>query len=100
MIAYLTQHMINNITYGTFFFFGSSVVIGVIFVFFFSLPETKKISLKDMDVMFNVRGFAWHKRAETDRIQAERRAELHEEQESFRMEKGIHSHVELSRGDV
>jgi hypothetical protein len=67
--------MINGIGYGVFLFFGTSVVVGVIFVFFF-LPETKEVSLEDMDILFSVKGFAWKKRKETDQILAQRREEF------------------------
>lgn len=99
MIAYSTPYMMNNITYGTFLFFGSSVIVGVILVFF-SLPETKEVALEDMDIMFGVKGLAWHKRKETDRILAERRAELRDEQDTIRIKQTVISHVEKSDSSV
>jgi hypothetical protein len=63
--------MIANITYGTFLFFGFSLVVGVTFVYFF-LPETKGLSLEEMDIMFAVDGMARAKRRETDHVLSER----------------------------
>lgn len=47
-IAKVTPIMIANITYGTYFFFGSMAVIMGVFAFFF-LPETRGRSLEEMD---------------------------------------------------
>lgn len=35
MIAYSTPYMLANIKYGTFLFFGSSLVVGFIFAYYF-----------------------------------------------------------------
>lgn len=59
--------MMTNITYGTFLLFGTSLVVGVVFVYLF-FPETKGLSLEEMDILFNQRGFADTKRRDTDRI--------------------------------
>ncbi|KAL2068306.1 hypothetical protein VTL71DRAFT_16404 [Oculimacula yallundae] len=72
IIVYSTPYMMNNIKYGTFIFFGSSIVVGMTFVTLF-MPETKGLSLEDMDIMFNIAGLAHGKRAKTDAIIAERR---------------------------
>ena len=92
MIAYSTPYMITGIQYGVFLFFGTSVVIGVTFVFFF-LPETKEVALEDMDIMFNVKGWAWQKRKETERILAERRLQLQNDNVIV-VDKGDHVHLE------
>lgn len=67
--------MMNDIKYGTFLFFGCSLVIGIMFAWCF-MPETKGLSLEDMDIMFNLKGLAWRMRPETDRIIAGNREEL------------------------
>jgi hypothetical protein len=67
--------MIADIQYGTFLFFGSSVVCGMIFSYFF-LPETKGVALEDMDIMFSHKGFASQKRKALDATLAERRDEV------------------------
>jgi hypothetical protein len=64
--------MMANITYGTFLLFGSSVVCGLIIVFLF-MPETKGFSLEEMDILFNIRGFALTKRRGAERTIAEQR---------------------------
>ena len=97
MIAYSTPYMITGIQYGVFLFFGTSVVIGVTFVFFF-LPETKEVALEDMDVMFNVKGWAWQKRKETERILAEKRMQL-QENNGIIVDKVDYSHLEESGTD-
>ncbi|KAI1378559.1 general substrate transporter [Hypoxylon crocopeplum] len=67
IIVYSTPYMMTNITFGTFLFFGSSLVVGILVVFFF-MPETKGLSLEDMDVLFNVKGLAATQRMKADEI--------------------------------
>jgi hypothetical protein len=59
--------MMTNITYGTFLFFGSSLVVGIFFVYF-SMPETRGLSLEEMDILFNIPGLVNKKRAKADKI--------------------------------
>lgn len=66
-IVYSTPYMMTNITYGTFFLFGFSVLFGICFAFAF-IPETKGLSLEDMDILFNQSGLAFTWRKKTDRI--------------------------------
>ena len=75
VIAYSAPYMFANIQWGAFLFFGTSVVLGMIFCFFF-LPETKGVSLEDMDIMFDSHGFARQKRKALDATLAERREEF------------------------
>lgn len=75
IIAYSTPYMIADIQYGVFLFFGSAVVCGMTFAFFF-LPETKGVQLEDMDIMFSHKGFARQKRKHLDAVLNERRAEI------------------------
>jgi hypothetical protein len=70
-IVYSTPYMMTNITYGTFFLFGFSVLFGIVFSFAF-IPETKGLSLEDMDILFNQSGFAFTWRKKTDKIIQER----------------------------
>ncbi|CEP15143.1 hypothetical protein [Parasitella parasitica] len=51
-IAKVTPIMIANITFGTYFFFGSMAVVMGVFAFVF-LPETRGRSLEEMDELFN-----------------------------------------------
>lgn len=75
IIAYSTPYMIEDIEYGVFLFFGTSVVCGMTFAYFF-LPETKGVQLEDMDIMFSAKGFARQKRKTLDAVLAERREEV------------------------
>jgi hypothetical protein len=43
----------SNIKYGTYFIFAASLTLSIFFVYFF-LPETKGLSLEDMDMLFGV----------------------------------------------
>lgn len=61
IIAYSTPYMFADITYGAFLFFGSWVVIGVVFAYFF-MPETKGLAMEDINVLFSVSGSAMKKR--------------------------------------
>jgi hypothetical protein len=59
--------MITNITYGTFLFLGSSLVVGILTVILF-LPETKGLSLEEMDILFSIKGLAHQQRKKADAI--------------------------------
>ncbi|KAJ1324552.1 MFS transporter SP family sugar:H+ symporter [Microdochium nivale] len=52
-IARITPHMITSLGYGTYFFFGAVLVLMGIWALFF-VPETKGVSLEDMDGLFSV----------------------------------------------
>lgn len=73
IIVYSTPYMMTNITYGTFLLFGTSVVIGIVVVFLF-MPETKNLSLEEMDILFNISGMGYQQRSKADHIIAEMRA--------------------------
>ena len=69
----------TNITYGTFLLFGTSLVVGTVFIYLF-LPETKGLLLEEMDILFSQKGLAVSQRRETDRIiLEERRKDAHEQ---------------------
>lgn len=53
VIARSVPYMISNIGYGTYFLFAAFITISVPWVFFF-VPETKGLSLVDMDVLFGL----------------------------------------------
>lgn len=65
--------MIEHITYGTFLFFGSCTVIAFVAIWLF-LPETKGVSLENMDLLFEKRGLAWVKRREYEVVMEARRS--------------------------
>lgn len=50
-IARSVPYMISNIGYGTYLFFASWITVSIPFVYFF-LPETKGLSLEEVDVLF------------------------------------------------
>ena len=92
-IVYSTPYMMENITYGTFFLFGSSVLFGIIFSFVF-IPETKGLALEDMDILFSQKGLAITWRKKTDKI-IQDRAEAGVN-EHLAAEKGQGAHVETA----
>lgn len=73
IIVYSTPYMMKDITYGTFLFFGSFLVVGMAVVYIF-MPETKGFSLEEMDILFGVKGMAGQKRHIAKQFIAEQRA--------------------------
>ncbi|KAK2797971.1 hypothetical protein FQN51_008150 [Onygenales sp. PD_10] len=57
IIGQVTPDMLANIRYGTFIFFGLLITMGAGFIYFF-VPETKQLSLEEMDVIFGSEGTA------------------------------------------
>ncbi|KAK7207623.1 general substrate transporter [Myxozyma melibiosi] len=53
MIVYSTPYLMENIKWGTFLVFGISLFFGVVFVFLW-VPETKGMTLEEMDIMFEL----------------------------------------------
>ncbi|KAF5245522.1 hypothetical protein FOXYS1_15204 [Fusarium oxysporum] len=49
--------MLENITYGTYILFGLLTWIGAAFIWFV-VPETKRLSLEEMDIIFGSEGTA------------------------------------------
>lgn len=49
--------MLTHLTYGTYIFFGLLTFGGAAFIYFF-FPETKGLSLEEMDTLFGSVGFA------------------------------------------
>jgi hypothetical protein len=49
--------MLNNMSYGVYIFFGSLTFLGAGFIYFF-FPETKGLSLEEMDILFGSSGAA------------------------------------------
>lgn len=52
VIARCVPYMISNIGYGTYFVFASCITLSIPFVYF-CLPETKGLTLEEIDVMFD-----------------------------------------------
>ncbi len=57
IVGQITPDLIEHIRYGTFIFFGLMTLGGVIFVWFV-VPETKRLSLEEMDTIFGTQGVA------------------------------------------
>jgi len=57
IVGQVTPDMITGITYGTFLIFGILIFLGAVFIFFF-FPETKGLSLEEMDILFGSVGLA------------------------------------------
>ncbi len=59
VLARSVPYMISNIGYGTYFVFAACLTLSVPFVWF-CMPETRGLSLEDMDVLFGVPGASRH----------------------------------------
>ncbi|KAH7029856.1 general substrate transporter [Microdochium trichocladiopsis] len=70
IVGQVTPIMLQGITYGTYILFGLLTTLGAAFVWFF-LPETKRLTLEEMDVVFGSQG--------TAQADFERMAEINEE---------------------
>ncbi|EME50424.1 hypothetical protein DOTSEDRAFT_162477 [Dothistroma septosporum NZE10] len=57
IVGQVTPDMLTGMTYGTYLFFGILTFLGAGFIFF-AFPETKGLSLEEMDVLFGSIGFA------------------------------------------
>lgn len=57
IVGQVTPDMLKTLTYGTFISFGILTFGGGIFVWFF-VPETKRLTLEEMDVLFGSEGTA------------------------------------------
>ncbi|KAH7123318.1 MFS quinate transporter QutD [Dactylonectria estremocensis] len=75
IVVYSMPYMMKSISWGAFLFFGSMTVIAFGFVYF-CVPETKGVSLEDMDILFQeTKGLAPNKRKQFDEIIALRNRE-------------------------
>lgn len=57
IIGQITPELLENITYGTYILFGMVTTIGAAFIWFF-VPETKRLTLEEMDTIFGSEGTA------------------------------------------
>jgi len=57
IVGQVTPDMIAGISYGTYLLFGFLTLIGAAFIWFF-VPETKRLTLEEMDVIFGSEGTA------------------------------------------
>jgi len=57
IVGQVTPDMLKHMRYGTYIFFGSMITIGAAFVYFV-VPETKNLTLEEMDILFGSVGVA------------------------------------------
>ncbi|KAK2031941.1 hexose transporter [Colletotrichum zoysiae] len=57
IVGQVTPDMLTSITYGTYILFGILTYLGAAFIWFF-VPETKRLSLEEMDLVFGSEGAA------------------------------------------
>ena len=57
IVGQITPDMLKHISYGTFIFYGLMVVAGAFFLWLY-VPETKRLKLEEMDVVFGSVGVA------------------------------------------
>ncbi|CAK1356225.1 putative polyol transporter 3 [Cercospora beticola] len=86
VVGQVTPDMLTSLRYGTYIFFGGLTFLGAAFIWKF-FPETKGLSLEEMDVLFGSKGFA---QADTERMR-----EIHREiglEEVVRQGSVAHTH--------
>ena len=57
IVGQVTPDMLRSLTYGTYIFFGLLTTGGAVFIWLFT-PETKGLSLEEMDILFGSVGVA------------------------------------------
>jgi len=57
IVGQVTPDMITHMKYGTFLFFGIMIFLGAAFIWFY-VPETKRLTLEEMDILFGSSGVA------------------------------------------
>ncbi|PCG98840.1 Major facilitator superfamily domain, general substrate transporter [Penicillium occitanis (nom. inval.)] len=70
IVGQVTPDMITHMKYGTFLFFGLLTLLGAVFVWVF-VPETKQLTLEEMDVIFGSQGVAASDKERMDQIRLE-----------------------------
>lgn len=66
IVGQVTPDMLEHLTYGTYIFFGLLTFGGAAFIYFY-VPETKGLSLEEMDLLFGSAGTA---QEDKERMQA------------------------------
>ncbi|KAG5782214.1 hypothetical protein H9Q73_004142 [Fusarium xylarioides] len=92
IVVYSTPYMMKNIKWGTFIFFAAFIVVGIFFAYFL-VPETARLTLEDMDILFSTKGSARHKRRAVDAI-LQNRQQNDEFHDDFKVEDPAKSHLE------
>ncbi|KAF2877159.1 general substrate transporter [Massariosphaeria phaeospora] len=70
IVGQVTPDMLEHMTYGTYIFFGMLTFMGAAFIYFF-FPETKGISLEEMDILFGSVGVADREKERWREVHAE-----------------------------
>jgi sugar porter (SP) family MFS transporter len=70
IVGQVTPDMLSTMTYGTYIFFGLLTFMGAAFIWFF-FPETKGISLEEMDILFGSVGLAEREKERWKEVHAE-----------------------------
>ncbi|KAH7244977.1 general substrate transporter [Fusarium solani] len=70
IVGQVTPDMLDGITYGTYILFGLLTYIGAAFIYFV-VPETKRLSLEEMDLIFGSEGTAQADAERMDEINRE-----------------------------
>lgn len=70
IVGQVTPDMLSHLHYGTYIFFGILTAMGAVFIFF-GLPETKGVSLEEMDVLFGSVGTAEREKERWREVHAE-----------------------------
>lgn len=65
IVGQVTPNMLSSISYGTYILFGLLTYMGAAFIWFY-VPETKRLTLEEMDVLFGSPGTA---QADNERIE-------------------------------
>ncbi|KAH3952081.1 hypothetical protein HBH98_062480 [Parastagonospora nodorum] len=70
IIGQITPDLLERITYGTYILFGLIISLGAVFIWFF-VPETKRLTLEEMDTIFGSEGTALKDQERMAEINAE-----------------------------
>ena len=70
IVGQVTPDMLQGMTYGTYIFFGLLTFLGAVFIYVV-VPETKGLSLEEMDILFGSVGVAERERERWNEVHAE-----------------------------
>lgn len=70
IIGQITPDLLENITYGTYILFGLITTLGAAFIWFL-VPETKRLTLEEMDTIFGSEGAALRDQERMEEINRE-----------------------------
>ncbi|EHY56481.1 hypothetical protein HRR83_002435 [Exophiala dermatitidis] len=90
IVGQVTPDMITGIRYGTFILFGLLITLGAGFIWFF-VPETKQLTLEEMDLIFGSSGVV--------SADQERMAQINAELGLDRLQRGSDEHIDEKTHD-